>query len=95
MVMSGGRVTSDMTLETVDGLEVMLDQSRHLDFPVFDVDNHLEDLAPGSFDIVVNGTLSTKGLWTNDFGASADQMQGSAYTNGGSVVLIGRNGARS
>jgi filamentous hemagglutinin family protein len=44
---------------------------------------------PGSFDIVVNGTLSAKGRWVNDFGATSDEMQGSAYTNGGSVVLIG------
>jgi filamentous hemagglutinin family protein len=48
-----------------------------------------DSAGPGSFDIVVNGTLSTKGRWANDFGATSDQMQGSAYTNGGSVVLIG------
>ena len=44
---------------------------------------------PGSFDIIVNGTLSAKGRWVNDFGATSDQLEGSAYTNGGSVVLIG------
>jgi len=48
-----------------------------------------EDLGPGAFDIVVNGTLSAKGRWVNDYGVTADQMEGSAYTNGGSVVLIG------
>jgi filamentous hemagglutinin family protein len=41
----------------------------------------------GSYDIVVNGTLSTRGLWTNDFGALPGQLLGDAYTSGGSVTL--------
>ncbi|MBV9570043.1 MAG: filamentous hemagglutinin family protein [Alphaproteobacteria bacterium] len=42
----------------------------------------------GSYDIVVNGTLSTRGLWINNFGADADHMSGDVYTDGGSITLI-------
>ncbi|HZZ90768.1 MAG TPA: filamentous hemagglutinin family protein [Caulobacteraceae bacterium] len=42
---------------------------------------------PGSFDITVNGTLSTRGRWVNDYGASAEAFQGAAYLNGGSITL--------
>src|SRR5579862_3938289 len=41
----------------------------------------------GPYDIIVNGTLSTRGLWTNDFEAAPGELLGSAYTNGGSVPL--------
>ena len=41
----------------------------------------------GSFDVVVNGTLSTRGRWANDFNAAAGQLQGGAYINGGSVSI--------
>ncbi|HEY5237623.1 MAG TPA: filamentous hemagglutinin N-terminal domain-containing protein, partial [Rhizomicrobium sp.] len=41
----------------------------------------------GSFDIVVNGTLSTRGRWVNDFLVPPDQVLGSAYLNGGSISL--------
>ncbi|HEX4160229.1 MAG TPA: filamentous hemagglutinin N-terminal domain-containing protein, partial [Rhizomicrobium sp.] len=41
----------------------------------------------GSFDININGTLSARGLWTNDYGAAPGQVLGSAYTNGGSITL--------
>ncbi|HWA03364.1 MAG TPA: filamentous hemagglutinin family protein [Rhizomicrobium sp.] len=47
-----------------------------------------DDPGAGSFDIVVNGTLSTRGRWVNDYGADADHALGSAYTDGGSVVLM-------
>lgn len=47
-----------------------------------------DDPQAGSFDIIVNGTLSTRGRWINDYGADADHTQGSAFTDGGSVVLI-------
>src|SRR5262249_10327649 len=46
-------------------------------------DDHL-----GSYDIVVNGTLSTRGQWVNDFGKTADQIQGSAFTDGGKISII-------
>jgi filamentous hemagglutinin family protein len=41
----------------------------------------------GSFDVVVNGSLSTSGLWVNDYGATAANLVGDAYTNGGSISL--------
>ncbi len=41
----------------------------------------------GSFDININGTLSARGLWTNDYGAAPGQVLGSAYTDGGSITL--------
>jgi filamentous hemagglutinin family protein len=41
----------------------------------------------GSFDITINGTLSARGLWTNDYGAAPGQLLGSAYTGGGSITL--------
>lgn len=42
---------------------------------------------PGSYDITINGTLSVRGLWTNDHGAAGGQVLGDAYTNGGSITL--------
>ena len=47
-----------------------------------------DEAQAGSFDITVNGTLSARGRWVNDDGADSDHLQGGAYTNGGSVVLI-------
>ena len=41
----------------------------------------------GSFDININGMLSTRGLWTNDYGAAPGQVLGDAYTSGGSITL--------
>ena len=38
------------------------------------------------FDITVGGTLSTAGLWVNDF-AGASRLAGSAWGNGGSISL--------
>jgi filamentous hemagglutinin family protein len=44
-------------------------------------------LAPGSFDIVINGQLNVAGRWANDFNAAAGALAGSAYLNGGSITL--------
>jgi hypothetical protein len=41
----------------------------------------------GSFNIVVNGDLSTRGRWVNDYGAGPGQLQGAGYLNGGSITL--------
>ncbi|HTT83936.1 MAG TPA: filamentous hemagglutinin family protein [Rhizomicrobium sp.] len=41
----------------------------------------------GSFDITINGTLSARGLWTNDYGAGPGEVLGDAYTDGGSITL--------
>ncbi|HWA92167.1 MAG TPA: filamentous hemagglutinin family protein [Rhizomicrobium sp.] len=46
------------------------------------------DAELGSYDIVVNGTLSTRGRWVNDFGADTDHTEGDLFTGGGSVVMI-------
>ena len=46
-----------------------------------------ENAVLGAFDININGILSTRGLWTNDYGAAPGQILGSAYTNGGSITL--------
>ncbi|HUO99045.1 MAG TPA: filamentous hemagglutinin family protein [Rhizomicrobium sp.] len=45
------------------------------------------DAGAGSFDIVVNGTLSTRGRWVNDFGAAPGELSGDFYTSGGSISL--------
>lgn len=45
-----------------------------------------DPIAPGSFDIVVNGALSTRGRWANDFG-NAGLVDGAAFTEGGSISL--------
>ncbi len=46
-----------------------------------------EDLpAAGSFDIAINGTLSTRGRWANDYGNSG-LIDGAAYLDGGSISL--------
>ncbi|MFZ0269326.1 filamentous haemagglutinin family protein [Caulobacter sp.] len=42
---------------------------------------------PGDYDLIVNGTLSTAGLWVNDFGAKPGALQGSAHIDGGSIRL--------
>lgn len=41
----------------------------------------------GSYDVAVNGRLSTAGRWINDFGAGADALFGSAHVDGGSVEI--------
>ena len=46
-----------------------------------------EPAQPGSFDVVVNGTLSARGLWTNDYSAGPGSFQGSAYINGGTINI--------
>ncbi|HEY4275171.1 MAG TPA: filamentous hemagglutinin family protein [Rhizomicrobium sp.] len=43
--------------------------------------------ALGSFDIVVNGKLSTRGLWVNDFGLNNEEQKGGAWLDGGSIAL--------
>ncbi len=42
----------------------------------------------GSFDVVVNGTLSTRGRFVNDLAAAADAAEGGGYTSGGSISII-------
>uniref|UniRef100_B0T7Q0 Filamentous haemagglutinin family outer membrane protein n=1 Tax=Caulobacter sp. (strain K31) TaxID=366602 RepID=B0T7Q0_CAUSK len=42
---------------------------------------------PGSYDVTINGQLSTAGLWTNDLGASSDDLGGAAYVDGGKVSI--------
>ena len=43
---------------------------------------------PGSFDITINGQLNAAGRWANDYNATADQLVGSAYLNGGEITLL-------
>jgi len=46
------------------------------------------DLAgPGSYDIAINGRLSTAGLWIDDQGASEQTLRGAAYVDGGKVSI--------
>ncbi|HEY1710349.1 MAG TPA: filamentous hemagglutinin family protein [Rhizomicrobium sp.] len=47
-----------------------------------------QQLPVGSFDVVVNGTLSTRGLWTNDFNVAPGDAQGGAYIDGGTISII-------
>jgi len=42
----------------------------------------------GSFDVVVNGTLSTRGRFVNDLAVAADAAEGGGYTSGGSISII-------
>jgi filamentous hemagglutinin family protein len=42
----------------------------------------------GSYDVVVNGRLSTAGLWTNDLGAGPETLLGAAFVDGGAVEII-------
>lgn len=48
-----------------------------------------EPAAPGSFDIIVNGMLSARGRFINDFKVTPDSAEGGAFTRGGSVTIIG------
>ncbi|KPF96836.1 hypothetical protein IP86_15145 [Rhodopseudomonas sp. AAP120] len=41
----------------------------------------------GSFDIVLNGLLSTRGQWINDYGKATDAIQADTWTSGGSISL--------
>src|SRR5262249_20188793 len=43
--------------------------------------------AAGDYDVVVNGELSVRGRWVNDFGVTPDSIAGSAWLNGGSITL--------
>ncbi len=40
-----------------------------------------------SYDVIVNGTLSVRGNWINDYGATGDAVRGPAWMNGGTIVL--------
>jgi len=41
----------------------------------------------GSFDVVVNGSLSARGSWVNDYQATPASLVGSAYLNGGNIDI--------
>ena len=41
----------------------------------------------GTFDVVINGTLSTAGRFVNDFGLAPEQADGGGYTAGGSIAI--------
>ena len=41
----------------------------------------------GDYDVVVDGVLSTRGRWVNDFNLAADSIAGSAWLDGGSITL--------
>lgn len=43
--------------------------------------------AKGDYDVVVTGTLSTRGLWVNDFGRAPREQLGGAYLDGGSIAI--------
>ena len=48
---------------------------------------HADAPRAGSYDVTVNGRLSTAGLWVNDQGATAETLLGTAYVDGGSVDI--------
>lgn len=41
----------------------------------------------GAFDVAVNGTLSVRGRWVNDFSLPTADMAGSAWLDGGSISI--------
>ncbi|HEY4079018.1 MAG TPA: filamentous hemagglutinin family protein [Rhizomicrobium sp.] len=41
----------------------------------------------GDYDVVINGTLSARGRWVNDFGLDSADAQGAAWLDGGSIAL--------
>jgi filamentous hemagglutinin family protein len=41
----------------------------------------------GSFDVVVNGSLSARGSWVNDYQATPASLVGSAYLDGGNIDI--------
>ncbi|MBV9992137.1 MAG: filamentous hemagglutinin family protein [Alphaproteobacteria bacterium] len=81
---AGRTITVDGSVTTASGT-IQLQTVNAGQGSVYNPDDTVKE---GSFDIVVNGTLSTRGRWVNDDGADADHTQGSAFTDGGSVVLI-------
>ncbi len=46
-----------------------------------------QPIQPGAFDVTVNGALSVAGRWANDYNATAGNLVGSAYLNGGEITL--------
>ena len=42
----------------------------------------------GSFDITIDGTLSTRGRWANDFGALDGEFVGPSYLDGGEITIV-------
>ncbi|MEH0196577.1 filamentous hemagglutinin family protein [Caulobacter sp. CCNWLY153] len=77
---TGGRITVDGSIAAASGL---------IDLTTYGMGSIFEAVTPkpGDYDIVVNGSLSTAGLWINDYGASGEALRGSAYTGGGKVSL--------
>jgi filamentous hemagglutinin family protein len=49
--------------------------------------------APGPYDLVLGSgaVLDASGLWVNDSGATAENLVGGAYVNGGSITLLTDN----
>lgn len=78
---AGRAVTIDGSV-TARGGAIDLRSLQITDGSIFATD----PVAAGSFDVVVNGTLSTRGRWANDFG-NAGLVDGAAFTDGGSISL--------
>src|SRR6202012_1903887 len=41
----------------------------------------------GDFDVVINGDLSVRGQWVNNYGVPPDDTAGTAWLDGGSITL--------
>ncbi|PLR06917.1 hypothetical protein CFHF_23690 [Caulobacter flavus] len=77
---TGGKITIDGSITAASGL---IDLTTYGLGSIFET----KTAKPGDYDIVVNGSLSTAGLWINDYGTTGEALRGSAYTDGGKVSL--------
>jgi filamentous hemagglutinin family protein len=79
---SGRALTIDGSITTASG-RINLTTAQLGSGSVFTPDA----AALGSYDVTVNGTLSTRGRWVNDYQTGGQALAGSAFLNGGSISL--------
>lgn len=91
------RLTSGGVFDALAGRKVTIDGGIYVPSGAINIETAnfligspfiIDALERDSFDISIRGVLSTRGEWVNNYGASADQLRTTAYTDGGSVSLI-------
>ncbi|WP_213737826.1 filamentous haemagglutinin family protein [Bradyrhizobium sp. dw_411] len=85
-VLAGRRITIDGTVSAPSGnITLVTFDSRLISAggSVFST----AQAAVGDFDININGMLSTRGRWVNDFGLNDGSIDGGAWLDGGSITL--------
>jgi filamentous hemagglutinin family protein len=85
-ILAGHRITIDGTVSAPSGNISLVTFDSRLISTGGSVFSTTPTVA-GDFDIVVNGTLSVRGRWVNDFGLDSASIEGGAWLDGGSITL--------